>query len=80
MEKIDYETEKKRRKGWRQTFNIEGHKITIKVKASTHVGNFCGFRVHVWDNRGNSMRMFRNYLYSHEAQKSAYIEFIKKFC
>lgn len=72
-------TQIKRR--WQETFDVEGHKITVVIKMRTSLGNFIGYAADVYDNRGNKLNIpMINKLYAEEAQEIAYVRFVKEFC
>jgi len=63
-----------------ETFNIDGHKITVVIKSRSSVGNFTGYAADVSDNRGNHLNIpVINRLFYIEAQEIAYMKFIQKF-
>jgi len=69
------------KKRWQETFDVEGHRITVVIKRKSQVGNFAGYRAEVSDNRGNSLDIPHiNKLFPEEAQEYAYVKFVQKFC
>ncbi len=68
-------------KNYQQTFNVDGHKITVVIKTRTSLGNLAGYAATVTDNKGSRMDIpMINKLYPQEAQEIAYTRFVQKYC
>lgn len=66
---------------WQQTFNVNGHKITVVIKIRTSLGNFIGYAAEVYDNKRHKLNIpMINKLHAEDAQEIAYVRFVKEFC
>ena len=69
------------KKRWQETFNVNGHKITVVIKRRSQVGNFAGYAADITDNKGNEMNIPSIHkLLPEEAQEYAYVKFVQEHC
>ena len=62
-----------------RTFDVDGHKITVKVSTRSYIGNFIGYSAKIHDNRESEMTIpMLHVLFPDEAIEMAYVKFIKQ--
>jgi hypothetical protein len=59
-----------------QTIRVGFHKITMKTRVKTHLGNFNGYGIRITDNLGNDENYHIMKLEEREAKDQAFVRFV----